>query len=247
MHKLVVYRPLFGGQAGDRHLQQEAIDQYTKQRDRQAIAEFQETETGLEELRKAMAKAEKAEAVLVISRIGYLSRNLKFLRALAEGGSNLTFVALDDQEFNPRTFQMYLSEAKNKFHQRRELIKDRMAKAKKKGAKFGTQRKGAQSKAWRAAEPWNAAATASVAARRARVDAAYATIIPEVQRMLEKGMSYAEISTALNEAGHLTTGNKPFSAPTLFKIMKRLKRQGGQNAGTRGKGLGSKAHAAAVR
>src|SRR4029077_5734978 len=104
-------------------------------------------------------------------------------------------IALDDKDFNPRTFQLYLTEAKSVWHARRELIKDRMATAKKKGAKFGARRKGAQSKAWRAAEPWNAAAEASVAARSARVDAAYAAIIPEVERMRKKGMSFAEIAS----------------------------------------------------
>jgi DNA invertase Pin-like site-specific DNA recombinase len=194
-----------------------------------------------------MAKADKAGAILVFSKIGYLSRNLKFLRALAEGGANLKFVALDDQDFTPDTFRLYLAEAKDVWHQRRNLIKERMAKKKKRGAKFGARRPGAQSKNWRAAEPWNAAAQASVAARAARVDAAYAAIIPEMTKMRDKGMSFTEIATALNDAGHLTTSHKPFSAPTVFKIMKRLKRQGGQDAAKGRKGLGSKAHAGAAR
>lgn len=248
MHKLVVYRPLFGAQPGERHLQRDAIEHYTKQRDRKVIAEFEETKPGLEELRKAMDKTLETGSLLVFSKIAYLSRNLKFLRALAEGGADLKFVAIDDKRFTPRRFQIYLAQAKNVWHQRRELIKERMAEAKKTGAKFGAQRKGAQTKAWRAAEPWNAAAEASVLARRARVDAAYsAVIIPEIERMISNGNSYSEIATALNEAGHLTTGNKPFSAPTVFKILKRHKGHGGQNAGTRRKGLGSKAHASAVR
>jgi hypothetical protein len=247
MHKLVIYRPRFGAQPGGRRLQQAAIDKYTKPADRQVIADFEETRPGLVELQKAMTKASEAEAMLVFSKVGYLSRNLKFLRALAEGGANLQFVALDDKKFNPRTFQVYLTQAKEVWHKRRDLIKDRMNEEKMNGAKYGSARRGAQTKNWRAAEPWNAAAKASVEARTERVNAAYATLIPEMQRMRAKQMSFAEIATNLNEAGHLTTTNAPFSAATVFKILKRLERQGGQSAAKGRKGLGRKAHAGTVR
>jgi hypothetical protein len=249
-NKLIVYIPFFGAKVADRSLQRKLVQDFLREphdHEQEVVAEFEETETGLVLLRKALAKARSTGYGLLIPRIGYLSKNLKFLRVLAEEGTDVMWRALDDVRFNPVTFQLYLTEAKNVFHARRDLIKDRMATAKKNGAKFGSQRRGAKTKNWRAAEPWNAAAEASVAARAARVDAAYAEIVPEIEKMRKKGMSFTEIATALNEAGHLTTGNKPFSAPTVFKIMKRHKRQGGQNDSSGRKGLGSKAHAGAAR
>jgi hypothetical protein len=230
--ELVIYWPLFGGKPGEKPLQRQIVATYTRVRGRTVIAEFEETEPGLGELRPAMEAANKAGAILVFSKLGYLTRNLKFLQALAEGAAELQFRALDDKKFNPGTFQVYLTEAKAVWHERRDTIKDAMAKAKKDGAKFGSQRRGARTKNWRNAKPWNAAAEASVEARTERVTAAYALLIPQIQEMVDRGLRYSDIAQALNDAGHLNTSNKPFTAPTVFKILKRHKRQGGRNSGS---------------
>lgn len=244
--KVIAYYPLFGGRSKKHLSQAEAVARLIKKKKYELVAQFHEGEPGLGELRLAMAKAVATGATLLFSHIGYLSKNLKFLRAIAEGGADLRFLAIDDRSFNPTTFKHYLGLAHDAWHERRKMIRQGMAEAKSQGAKFGMARRGAKTKNWRKAKGWQAAAEASVAARSERVADAYALLIPKMLEMQEKGEGPTAIALALNEEGHVTTTGAPFSAPTVFRILKRHARHGGRHDRARGKGLGRTGHDAAA-
>ena len=246
--KIVAYYPVFGGKYKKHLEQRELIAEFAEKMDHDLVDEFAEKESGLVVFRKAMAKAKKTGSALVFSRIAYLSRNLKFLRVLAEGGPDLTFIALDDENFSPATFPHYVEQAKEVWHERRNKVKDGMAEAKKNGAKFGARRPGAQTKNWKKAQGWKKAIAQSAKARAQRTDDAYALLIPKIIEMRRAGEGWPAIANYLNEAGHVTTTGAPFSAPTVLRIIKRHARQGGQGDPARREGMGRPPlHAAAHR
>lgn len=240
--KIVVYFPLFGGRYKKHLTQREDVAQFVQNNTAHVNAEFEETKPGLAELRNAIAKAKKSGATIIFSRLGYLTKNLKFLRALADCG--VMFHALDDDRFNPNTFQVYLKLAKEEWHVRRTRIKDGMAKAKAEGAVFASAQPGHWNRKNKHLRGWKQATEASAKKRQQRANDAYAPILPMMLQMREKGESYDAIAQALNDAGHLTSAGTQFTVPTVFKI---IKRHGGLNDRTRRKGMGRPAGSATAK
>ena len=241
--KMVLYYP----RVGRGHKSQQALaEEFLKRNKATAVAEFYEDGPGLVELRKAMAKAKDVGGMLVITRlIGTIATNLNFMQAMAE--CEVDFVAINmGKRFNRNTLPKFLAIAQSEHHRRRQEIKDAMAEKKENGAVFGAARRGHWNKKNR---PLLLAATikagnASAKARREMVDDAYAPLMPKMLEMQERGEGPTGIAEALNMAGHLTTKGMPFTAPTVFKI---LKRHGGQNGRARTKAVGRKAHLATAQ
>ena len=224
--KTILYYP----RTGRGHKSQRALaDQFIKRNKATVIASFHETGPGLIELRKAMAASKEAGVILVITRfLGTLGLN--FMQAKAE--CEVDFIAINQRKFNRNTLPVFTARARDDWHRKREAIKDAMAEKKKDGAVFGTARRGHWNKTNRhlMLAATVKAAEASVRARRKLADDAYAPLMPKMLEMRERGAGPTEIADALNLAGHLTTKGMPFTAPTVFKI---LKRHGGRNGQAR--------------
>jgi hypothetical protein len=52
-------------------------------------------------------------------------------------------------------------------------------------------------------------------------------LVPQMESMRARGATFDEIAQALNQEGHVTTRGVPFTASTVFKILKRQERQHG--------------------
>lgn len=241
--KIVLYYPLFGSKKKAYRAQRADIARFVQTSHSDIVAEFTEVKPGLAELRKAAEKARRSDAILAITRIGYLAKNLNFLRALSEGGE-VVFLAIDEPHFNPATFNSYLGLARAEAQIRRNRIKDAMAKAKANGAKFGSRRPGAWTKKNEHLRGWRKSIKVAARLKRQRTADAYALLVPMMLEMRDRGESFSSIAIALNDAGHVTTKGAKFSAPTVFKI---LKRQGGQDDSTREEGMGHPRLDAAAR
>lgn len=240
--KIVLYYP----RVGRGHKSQgELAEQFLKRNKATATASFYEDGPGLVELRKAMAKAKDVGGMLVITRlIGTIGTNLNFMQAMAE--CEVDFIAINMKKFNRNTLPAFTARAQDEWHRKREAIKDAMAEKKENGAVFGAARPGHWNKKNRPLllKATVKAAEASVKARRKTADDAYAPLMPKMLEMRDRGEGPTGIAEALNMAGHLTTKGMPFTAPTVFKI---LKRHGGQNGRTRTKAVGRKAHLATAQ
>ncbi len=240
--KLILYYPRVG--KGFKS-QQKLAETFLKKNGGEAVAEYFEDKPGLVELRKAMAKAKDVGGILVITRlIGTIDKNLNFMQVMAECEAD--FVAINNKRFNRNTLPKFTAIAQEEWHARRERIKDAMAEKKANGAIFGSARPGHWNKKNRhlRVKATVKAAEASVKARRKMADDAYAPLMPKMLEMKERGEGPTAIAEALNMAGHLTTKGMPFTAPTVFKI---LKRHGGQNGRARTKAVGRKAHLATAQ
>ena len=241
--KIVSYYPLFGGRYAGHADQHEQMAEVLQSRQLELVAEFNETEVGLSQLAKAIDKARKTGSLLVFSKLSYLSRNLKFLKALATLAPDIPYRALDDNHFNPNTFLIYLGEANVVWHARRNRIKDAMADAKANGAKFGAARPGHFNKKNGHLRGWKVAIVEAAKKRKKQDSDAYSFLVPIIKELLAKEFSWRDIANELNERGHRTTKGTEFVAPTVFRIYKR---QGGRQGGAREKGVGRAAvHAAA--
>jgi hypothetical protein len=239
--QVVVYYPLFGGRRNRQLAQRTAVAGFLEASRSAVHSEFVEKKPGLDVLRKAIAKCRQIGAPLVIGKLGFLIRSLSILRLLRD--SNVPFFVLDDQQLTPATLHVYLVQAEEAWTERSLKIKDGIKDARKAGQKFGSAQRGHWNKKNKHLRDWKKANEASVKLRAQRVAEAYAPILPIMESMRKRGESYDAIAIALNEAGHLTTAGTPFTAPTVFKA---LKRHGGKNAARR-KGVGRAADLAAAQ
>lgn len=239
--KIVAYFPLVG-----RHSkltrQRAILDDYIKMKRATVLDEFVESEVGLEQLREAIAAAEKQKAFLLFVTLGRYAKNLKALDLLAQ--SDVEFLTPETRRFTRKALDSFLKKAQEDMHERSDRIKKAMElAAKRNGEKYGSARPGHWTRKNNHLRGWKKANEVAVQKRAQRCADAYATILPEIAMMVEKGETYTEIAKALNEAGHVTTTGSPFSAPTVFKIFKRL---GGRLNGTQGRKVGRKAALAAA-
>lgn len=222
--QVVAYLPKFGNQ-GRPSAQRSALSRFLESTQSEVAAEFVQVEPGLSTLKSAIDTAQEIGASLVIVRLGTRSTSLPMLRLLKAG--RVPFFALDDLRFGPRTIDGYIREAEEAWHQRSQRIKKGIAIAVRRGAKLGSARPGHWTKKNERKRGWKKATIVSAARRAARVADAYAALVSRMEFMRTRGATFEAIAQALNHDGHVTTRGVPFTASTVFKILKRQERQHG--------------------
>lgn len=241
--KLIAYFPLVGRHSKLKR-QRKALEDFVEMKRAAVCDEFVESEPGLSvigrsfvELERAIAAAEKQKAYLLFVSLGRYAKNLNVLNLLAQ--SDAAFMALDNDHFTRKSLAAFIREAEEDMHQRIAKIRDGMKKAaKKKGEKYGSARPGHWTRRNNHLRGWKVANEVAVQRRAQRCADAYLPLIPIIAAGRKKGESFDAIAIALNEAGHVTLTGTPFSAPTVFKIFKRL---GGENGRARRKRMGRQA------
>jgi DNA invertase Pin-like site-specific DNA recombinase len=185
------------------------------------IAEYTETESGKRndrpELARAIAKARAMRATIIVAKLDRLSRDAAFLLTLANSGLQIRCCDLPDA--NTLTFGIMASVAQWERERISERTKDALAKTKK---PLGTRRPGHLAKInWRKGQRNGLAkAREAAAANRAQERAdCYADL--GIDAMRRDGLSYAAIAESLNQAGHVTTSGKQFSAMTVHRLLAR--------------------------
>lgn len=231
--KIVAYFPLHG-----RHSkltrQRKVLEDFVEMKQATVLAEFVETEPGLEQLQRAIKAAEKQKACLLFVSVGRYAKNLNALNLLAQ--TDVDFLSPGHSDFTRSSLHTLLAGAQENMHARIERIKTGMQMAaKKKGEKYGSLRPGHWTKKNNHLRGWKKASQVAVQRRARRCTDAYAPLIPKIAAMRENGETFDAIALALNDAGHVTLTGSAFTAPTVFKIFKRL---GGQNGRTRRKQMG---------
>jgi len=123
--------------------QQQVVQRFLAERDRTAIDEFFETETGkganaLEkrpQLRLALERCKRAGATLLIAKLDRLARNVHFVSGLIETG--VDFVAADMPHANKVMIQMHAVMSEWERDQISERTRGALAAAKLRGVKLG--------------------------------------------------------------------------------------------------------------
>lgn len=119
--------------------QRQAVLSFVNGRDWNLIDEFTDIETGKNdsrpELNKALARAKKEDAVLVLAKLDRLSRSVAFIANLMEAG--VKFVVAELPEANELTIHIVAAVAQAERRMISERTKVALAAAKARGAKLG--------------------------------------------------------------------------------------------------------------
>jgi len=185
--------------------QQSAIERFL-QPDDVVVAEFVEVQSGKnderQELWKAIARAKRHDAKLLIAKLDRFSRKVSFIAGIMEQGIGLAVAEMP----HATDFQLHIFAALAQ--EERRLISERtraaLAEAKKRGMQLGRNahdlavrhRKAADARAW--------------------------AIAPIVLPLVDKGISLAKIAETLNGQGILTVRGKPFRTQQVKNLVSRI-------------------------
>lgn len=183
----------------------------------QLIHEFVEVESGKlidrAELRRALTACQLRRATLIIAKLDRLARNVAFVSALMEAGTE--FVAVDNPHANKFTVHILSALAEHE----RELISNRtkaaLAAAKARGVVLGRP----QNLSNRGFGTLQSART-----RASKVATAAAEIRPVIDDVRRSGASSLRaIAAALNELGYRTARGNEWSHVQVRSVLDRTK------------------------
>jgi DNA invertase Pin-like site-specific DNA recombinase len=164
------------------------------------------------QLRKAVAHAKAAKAVLVIAKLDRLCRSVFVTQLLKRSG--VQFACVDMPSANPLTIDIIA--AVNEDESRRISMRTRaaMAAAKRNGRTFGTPAN------LNPTEAHQGRLLGAKAAREAATEA-YEHIAPFVTSLKAKGASNTAIAHKLNELGYVTRRNCAWNIVQVARVLAR--------------------------
>lgn len=205
--------------------QQAAVEQYARANGGRIVASYTEVESGKRkdrpELARALGHARLSKAVLVVAKLDRLARNVAFTSTLMESKAN--FVACDNPHATPLTIHILAAVAESEAKSISDRTKAALSSAKRRGTKLGSARPGH----WRGREDRRTlgqrrAVRAASAARSKGATTAYSFLVPSVREWRETGDTLAAIADRLNDAGHVTTADKPWTATAVHRLLARM-------------------------
>jgi len=247
---LVAYRRVSTQKQGQSGLgleaQDAAIQGYRRSVDGTIIAEFTEVETGkrdeLEnrpELLKAIARAKRAKAELVIAKLDRLARSVYVTATLHKAG--VEFVACDNPNANRLTINILAAVAEDEAKRISQRTKDALAAYKAGGrlskrirllypdgvpadvAQATAGKLGASLSQCRNLTPEaRVKGTArSAAARKAAALAAMSDLVPDMTEKWNKNVPLHQIAKDLNNEGQTTRRGKTWSATQVKRVLQQ--------------------------
>jgi len=196
--------------------QRAAVAAFLKERNAKLIGEFVEVETGKRDdrpqLAKALHNAKVTGATLVIAKLDRLSRNLRFIATLQEGG--VRFVCADMPDATELTVHLFAAIAQHERKLISERTRNAMQAAKAKGRRFGN--------------PHGARALrgvgnkAAVKAIKASADRHARDILPIIDDIRAIGVHTLQgIADELNARGIVTAREGRWYAATVRSVLNR--------------------------
>jgi DNA invertase Pin-like site-specific DNA recombinase len=195
--------------------QRSAIEAFCRAEGCTILAEFQEIESGRKndrpELKKALAFAKKHKATLLIAKLDRLARNVAFVANLMEG--NVEFRAADMPQAS--SLILHVMSAFAQFEA--EAISNRTKAALKaytaRGGKLGGSRPECRNLT-------NGARRKGAATVKAKAVAAYADVMPTVQRLRDDGFSLNAIVERLDRDGKTLRNGNPWNAMQVSRVLR---------------------------
>ena len=195
--------------------QRAAVEAYATASGGEIVGAFKEVESGKRsdrpELAKAVAFARRSKARLVIAKLDRLARNVAFLSAIMEAGTD--FVACDNPNANRLTIHILAAVAEDEARRISERTMAALGAAKARGTLLGS----ARPDHWAGREDARLAGLVkareqSRIAKRAKALAGVADLMPMMRERRAGGASLATIAGELNAAGHRTTRGNEWTA-----------------------------------
>lgn len=195
--------------------QKTMVDNFIKSNKGVLIESFTEIETGTSkrkrtEIYKAIDFAKKNNAVLLISKIDRLARNVFFVSSLMETG--VEFVACDLPQATNFTIHLYAALAEMEAKLIAERTRNALAEKKKRGFRLGTPANLTEESKKKGLEVIRQKAVNN----KANIQAT--ALIVEYRA---KGFSYDKISVALNQLNFGTANGKLHNSTSVHRLYKR--------------------------
>lgn len=198
--------------------QERAVADYARRVGKEVVASYREVESGKianrPELKKAMAHARCASAVLVVAKLDRLSRDPDFLGEIMK--SETDFVACDMPAANKLTIRIMAAVAE----QEREAISARtkaaLAAYKARGGKLGASLHQCRNLTQEAREKGSALAAER---RTAEAESYYQHVLPMAEEMRERGATLREIADDLNSRHYRTRRQKAWSPMQVSRVL----------------------------
>lgn len=195
--------------------QKSTVTKFVESNNGTLISEYTEVETGTNKreriaIHQAIEEARKQDAVLVIAKIDRLARNVSFVSSLMDAG--VEFVACDMPSANNFTIHIFsaLAEQEAKLIATRTVLS--LQELKLKGVKLGTPKNLTQEARNKGLQVIKNNAAINSNNRQAQ------SIIVSCK---EKGMTYREIASHLNELEFKTRYGNEFYPLTVQRLYKR--------------------------
>ena len=216
MSKLVPYYRVSTKRQGESGLgleaQQFCVADFARQGQHEIIASYQEIETGKRadrpELAKAIAHAKRTKATLVIAKLDRLARNVHFLSGLME--ASVEFVCCDMPFGQPADPAHPGGRRRGRGQADQRADQGRLGGYKARGGTLGTL-----------ANLTREAGKRGAVTNRAKARTAYASLLPQLREWRAAGLSFARISTRLNDSGHTTRSGALWNPAQVRRVLAR--------------------------
>lgn len=171
------------------------------------------------QLRKAIDRANKEKAILLIAKMERLSRNVPFLTEIMTSG--IEVAAADNPAINRVTLRVIANLAETESRTISERTRKALAALKERGVKLGSARPGHwEGKEHIRLKALEKARTLSVDAIHQNKMRAYAGVLPMMKMMKGEGKKLREIADHLNKTGHKSRRGKKWTAMQVFRVLK---------------------------
>lgn len=188
------------------------------------LAEHTEVESGRRndrpELEKALARAKRAGATLLIAKLDRLARNVAFISALMD--ANVDFQACDNPHANRLTLHVLAAVAEDEARRTSERTKAALLAYKTRGGKLGAAHPKCKPISREAARKGQPLATAR---NQQLASEAYLDVTPVIQELRTSGMSLRKIAADLNRNGYKTRDGKLWNAVQVKRILDKALQQ----------------------
>jgi len=211
----------------ERQLRQQRarVKVFTEASGMEIVKRFTDTTPDWPQLDRAIAYCREHGTTLLLAHVGRLSQSRDFTSRLV--GAEITFLAADDPHFNSETIGILAAIAEKEAIDNSRRTKDRLAEAKRNGAKLGSARPGH----WKGREHLRGNLQGSKEAARIRSERTrdyYAFVMPRILQMRKQGASYHDIVTQFNKEGLTTQRGMPYTDVAVMRIIRRYERDTGK-------------------
>lgn len=200
--------------------QRAAVEAYCRRTGAFIAREYVEVESGRHDdrpkLSEALAFARRAKATLLVAKLDRLSRSVRFIATVLDSG--VQFAAVDLPEANRLVLHILAAVAEAEAKAISDRTRAALYAAKKRGVRLGTH----NPRVPRLNQ--NARLKGSklgAAACRQRAVEAYADLVPAIVELRDQGLSLRAIATHLNEEGHATRLQTPWSLVQVRRVLSR--------------------------
>jgi len=199
--------------------QKSSVEKYVDGQDGIILKEFTEIETGTNkrdriEIHKAIQQAKNENAVLIIAKLDRLARNVSFVSSLMDAG--IEFVAVDMPTANHFTIHIFSALAEQEAKLISTRTKQALAELKKRGVKLGNPQNLTNDARIKGVQTIKENAINNDRNRQAQ------SIIGNCK---EKGMTFRQIASYLNELNFKTRYGKEFFSSTVYQLYNRMQLQ----------------------